>query len=47
MGHLRTGGIPKTRKWRDVVSSINTDFHSKRNSHHLAQKFFPKNIGMY
>lgn len=22
MGHLRTGGIPKTRKWRDVVASI-------------------------
>jgi hypothetical protein len=22
MGHLRTGGIPKTRKWQDVVSSI-------------------------
>lgn len=24
MGHLRTGNIPKTRKWRDVVSSISS-----------------------
>ncbi len=30
-----------------IIIKNNTDFHSKRNSHHLAQKFFPKNIGMY
>ncbi len=30
-----------------LLNIQNTDFHSKRNSHHLAQKFFPKNIGMY